>query len=267
MIVYVLSKHTKTPLTNLQQRLWREYEPQAEFAVIQTAKVTEIKRCAGNAIRMLRSTSHRYAWIMHEDCLPLKKMNPDEVLRGKTMAGRTVNGGPHPNRTWLLVDAYPAGREDQAEGSKLPEDQFVAYPERPVATGDFEVDCQFMQSMQWCEPGFLHLDSMVRDPDSERSLAKADWIKSVFPDYAKLPPMHERVVSFGKSLVKHVKGGMQQAELSQWMARANACENCDQYDGKRCVLCGCNIKVKARWKEQTCPLDRWPVVEGVSDES
>lgn len=56
---------------------------------------------------------------------------------------------------------------------------------------------------------------------------------------------------------RHVATGMQRATDDVVAQRLTKCLTCHQHCDGRCMACGCYVKIKASWAEQTCPLDQW----------
>lgn len=39
--------------------------------------------------------------------------------------------------------------------------------------------------------------------------------------------------------------------------RLSICKGCDQFQGGRCVQCGCSLWLKVKGKNLHCPIDKW----------
>ncbi|GAB5440077.1 MAG: hypothetical protein Fues2KO_04260 [Fuerstiella sp.] len=84
-------------------------------------------------------------------------------------------------------------------------------------------------------------------------------------DHHAEPSTLQRGLNFAKAAVRHVASGMQAVSEEQKSQRLKICENCDLCDKTRMVClhssCGCFLNVKAGWKSEECPLERWPSIE------
>lgn len=78
-------------------------------------------------------------------------------------------------------------------------------------------------------------------------------------DYPKLGQMAS---TFAKAIVDETKyivsgsGLLNQDEVNK---RIEVCNSCEFFvkDDKRCIKCGCFIKIKARMRSQKCPIGKW----------
>lgn len=88
------------------------------------------------------------------------------------------------------------------------------------------------------------------DPDADAGLAPAS------PEY---PPLVRQAMSFGKAVVAHVASGLAKVDDAELARRMAICEACPEFipEDRRCVLCGCAMKLKARWRSEACPLGKW----------
>ena len=76
-----------------------------------------------------------------------------------------------------------------------------------------------------------------------------------------LPGLFTRAANFASAAVSHVRAGRPQLGDAAYEARLAICATCDQLlPGGQCAGCGCNLRLKARWSEQACPLDKWPEI-------
>jgi hypothetical protein len=85
-----------------------------------------------------------------------------------------------------------------------------------------------------------------------------------------LPGLVAQAVNFGKAIVSHVAAGMPRASAEVVAARLAICEACPHLirPDYRCGLlpgqgaqgggCGCYVRTKAAWADQTCPAGKWP---------
>jgi hypothetical protein len=82
------------------------------------------------------------------------------------------------------------------------------------------------------------------------------------------PTIWQRGVNLGKALVSHAWAGAPSTPPEEYQARLKACLGCEYHSGDDKSLwcmhpkCGCNMNVKAGWREQTCPHpegSKWPL--------
>lgn len=43
--------------------------------------------------------------------------------------------------------------------------------------------------------------------------------------------------------------------------RFSICEGCEFWNGLTCGKCGCFTHEKIKWKQQDCPLGKWPKIQ------
>jgi hypothetical protein len=76
------------------------------------------------------------------------------------------------------------------------------------------------------------------------------------------PELIRKAANFGKAVVKHVADGGKHVSDEVYLARLSVCANCPSLDPERmrCLekSCGCRLKVKARWRSESCPQGKWP---------
>ena len=77
------------------------------------------------------------------------------------------------------------------------------------------------------------------------------------------PGLLRKAANFGKAVVKHVADGGKHVSDEVYLARLSVCANCPSLDPERmrCLekSCGCRLKVKARWRSESCPVGKWPI--------
>jgi hypothetical protein len=76
---------------------------------------------------------------------------------------------------------------------------------------------------------------------------------------AKLPPLWKQALTFARALARHIKAGLPKATQALAERRLAICEQCPRFqvDGSRCGVCGCAMRLKAAWEQETCPEGRW----------
>ena len=84
----------------------------------------------------------------------------------------------------------------------------------------------------------------------------------IFANMKKKPSILQKAVNFSKATAKHVMDGSRKVDDKDFSIRMEACLSCDHIikkDPKTCGLCGCVLKVKARWRTSDCPDNRWEI--------
>jgi len=77
-----------------------------------------------------------------------------------------------------------------------------------------------------------------------------------------MPPLHEQVSNFLKSMQVFVADGMRIVDQKTYDARLETCKACRFFSRERgrCRKCGCAAKYKARGRVWTCPMGYWPPI-------
>ena len=77
------------------------------------------------------------------------------------------------------------------------------------------------------------------------------------------PTLWQRAQNLGRAVVRHVADGATSVDDAVYEQRLAVCRECPSCDTARMVCqeitCGCVLAVKARWRSEHCPLNRWPV--------
>lgn len=74
-------------------------------------------------------------------------------------------------------------------------------------------------------------------------------------------PIMNRFVS---AVFRHLGTGLRNVDDKEYARRLAICKSCPQWrKGWICAVCGCLLKVKARWASESCPLDppKWPALD------
>lgn len=86
-------------------------------------------------------------------------------------------------------------------------------------------------------------------------------------EHANEPGLIRRAVNFGSALVRHAADGLRHVSDEEYAARLKVCEVCSSCDLERFVCrepaCGCQLRTKARWQSENCPLGKWPSANDV----
>lgn len=93
----------------------------------------------------------------------------------------------------------------------------------------------------------------------------------------KAVPLLTKAANFASAVAQHVAAGMPQASAELVAARLAVCQkgeglSPDQINGEACDHyrasdntcggangCGCYLAEKSKWRDQSCPLGRWPM--------
>lgn len=78
----------------------------------------------------------------------------------------------------------------------------------------------------------------------------------------KFPPIHIQALNFTKALGRIILSILTleriKATKITFKNRIGQCSECEYcINGKRCKLCGCFIKTKAKLLTEKCPADKW----------
>ena len=71
----------------------------------------------------------------------------------------------------------------------------------------------------------------------------------------KLPSLPQQAKNLGQAVISHAINGFKQAD--DYENRIAICEGCERFKNDKCLECGCFMKVKAKWAEQSCPINKW----------
>jgi hypothetical protein len=90
------------------------------------------------------------------------------------------------------------------------------------------------------------------------------WLYYNNPDYHELwsgekPSFMQKIVTFAGAVIDHVAAGLPVTPPEEQERRMALCIACEYYDSasQACRKCGCGCVAKARWKEQSCPINKW----------
>lgn len=65
-----------------------------------------------------------------------------------------------------------------------------------------------------------------------------------------------RILRFIWSLFKYILTGNQVTKVI-YEDRLNICYSCKYLNDTKCGVCGCYVKLKAKWSTETCPKNKW----------
>ena len=73
-----------------------------------------------------------------------------------------------------------------------------------------------------------------------------------------------KAANLGRAVARHAVDGARKLNDADYEERLAVCRSCDSCDVDRMVCrevrCGCFLRTKARWRSESCPLDKWPEV-------
>ncbi|MFN0055927.1 MAG: DUF6171 family protein [Planctomycetales bacterium] len=72
------------------------------------------------------------------------------------------------------------------------------------------------------------------------------------------PTLWRSARNFAQALLRHWGDGCRDVEVECYRERLEACGACPLQRETRCLVCGCRVEIKARWRSETCPAGRWP---------
>lgn len=81
----------------------------------------------------------------------------------------------------------------------------------------------------------------------------------------KFPSVTQKIANFAQAVVTHAAAGFPRLSEEETASRLAVCHECPQFHDRTCILCGCNMKIKASWADQKCPLGKWPELNGRHD--
>jgi len=75
------------------------------------------------------------------------------------------------------------------------------------------------------------------------------------------PSFIKQLVTFAKAATDHLVAGAPQTNDDEKERRADICDSCNELDREqyRCNVCGCYLKYKISWADQTCPKGKWNI--------
>jgi len=73
------------------------------------------------------------------------------------------------------------------------------------------------------------------------------------------PSIFKKAINLSWAVASHILAGLPTVDDKDYEARLNVCNSCEMRKGNTCMhpRCGCNLSLKAWWKDQKCPLDKW----------
>lgn len=103
-------------------------------------------------------------------------------------------------------------------------------------------------------------------PKCGRSFMIPDWAegpkgcprcanREILPDE---PSVGQKLWNIATSLAAFVADGCRTVAASEYDARLQVCQACEERVETRCLKCGCHLPIKARARSMKCPLGKWP---------
>jgi hypothetical protein len=119
----------------------------------------------------------------------------------------------------------------------------------------FHVTACKCSSAGWCER-----HGCFKTPSMFEKCRRSETHFQAYED-GHVPDTLRKVVNFGKAVANHLATGAAAVDDDTFSARLKCCQKCDLFDSETtsCLhrRCGCRLEIKARWKEQSCPLGLW----------
>ncbi len=78
----------------------------------------------------------------------------------------------------------------------------------------------------------------------------------------QMPHLARRAANFSRAVSSHILSGFATVSPDTHASRMEHCESCELYTDGWCAHpdCGCTMRVKAQWADQTCPIGKWGAV-------
>lgn len=74
----------------------------------------------------------------------------------------------------------------------------------------------------------------------------------------------EKAANLAVAVTKHIAAGMPVLPQEKVKIRLDICDTCPEVNKNSpnwtCTKCGCNLKIKASWASQECPIKKWPPI-------
>jgi len=91
-----------------------------------------------------------------------------------------------------------------------------------------------------------------------RTSAPTSAMSSDNPTPDSLPSFLDQARNLAQSLGDFVRDGCRLVTQEQYLERLTICDGCEHRRGRRCLVCGCRLYLKARGRAFRCPLGKWP---------
>lgn len=72
-----------------------------------------------------------------------------------------------------------------------------------------------------------------------------------------MPSLSDMAIGLGESLASIAKSGVAVASKEEHNRRYQICAECVNFTNGRCSICGCFMKIKAKFAAMRCPADFW----------
>ena len=107
--------------------------------------------------------------------------------------------------------------------------------------------------LKWLHEEMKPTEKMLRGIPPER--------RSPTEEY-RTPSLSDMAKSAVKETMRHAKSKFKNVSKEVEAHRVNTCNSCDllmvsERHAGRCKVCGCFMKVKARWETSKCPIGKW----------
>lgn len=78
-----------------------------------------------------------------------------------------------------------------------------------------------------------------------------------------------KIKNFSKAIYNYIKSGFKKVSKKEYKRRLSICSSCESINSEKqeCKICGCRLLMKAKWKTEKCPKEKWdPLYEEVEKE-
>lgn len=93
---------------------------------------------------------------------------------------------------------------------------------------------------------------------AEPAVSPAQASSTATPAAASYPGVWTMAQTFTSSAVQFAASGGKTVSRDVREQRLSICQTCPQYDGTRCIQCGCFIAAKTWVPHEKCPAGKWP---------
>lgn len=66
-----------------------------------------------------------------------------------------------------------------------------------------------------------------------------------------------KIKNFAKAIKKRISSGVQNVTFEEFVERLSVCKICEYQKNGECQDCGCILHIKAWWKSEDCPKNKW----------
>jgi hypothetical protein len=135
-------------------------------------------------------------------------------------------------------------------------DRQLDMPDSMTMTIENHCNCNRVSGPIYAAEDCMSCWAVVYRPDLIRGWQDSQAI--IGPPPRKPPGLVSRVISVAASAVTHAMRGFPKASKSETARRLEVCQGCPYLATSGiCSQCGCIVSIKATWKDQRCPINKW----------